>query len=182
MGHSYKRYIITGGSGSGKTTLLNKLSEYGYKCFPEVSRVVIREQQQTGGDFLPWNNLEGFAQECFHRMKSQLLPAHRTVIFYDRGIPDIIAYLLNSNRHVPDYLWQYGRYYNSTVFMCPPWKEIFRNDPQRPESFTESVKIYHYLKQVYRTLGKRIVFVPRNPAYERVNFILRETGYWSMKT
>ncbi|MBS3770573.1 MAG: AAA family ATPase [Bacteroidales bacterium] len=172
MGHSHKRYIITGGSGSGKTTLLNKLSEYGYKCFPEVSRVVIREQQQTGGDLLPWNNLEGFAEACFQRMKSQLEPVHRTNSFYDRGIPDIIAYLLNSNHPVPGYLWEYGRYYNPTVFICPPWKEIFRNDPQRPESFEESVEIYHYLNQVYLYLGCRLVRVPKIPVNERVRFII----------
>jgi len=171
MDDSNKRYIITGGSGSGKTTLMDGLSRLGYRCFPEVSRILIREQQETEGDLLPWRNLDGFAEECFRRMKRQMLPVNQNIAFYDRGIPDIIAYLLNANHPVPEYLRKHADYYTPRVFLCPPWKKIFKNDPQRPESFEESKSIHSYLKQTYLSLGFQIIQVPKLPVQKRIKYI-----------
>ncbi|MFW6103506.1 MAG: AAA family ATPase [Bacteroidota bacterium] len=173
MDNSSNRYIITGGSGSGKSSLIKELENRGYACFPEVSRIVISEQQYKGGKLVPWKDMEGFADECLRRMKKQLQnQTKQQPVFYDRGIPDILAYLKSKNLPVPDRLYDYARYYNPMVFICPPWNEIFRNDPQRPENFKESVKIYHYLNQVYLYLGYRLVRVPKIPVNERVRFII----------
>ncbi|PID68155.1 MAG: hypothetical protein CR968_03115, partial [Flavobacteriia bacterium] len=59
---SIQRYIITGAPGSGKSSLLEALKLRGYHCFDEVSRLIIKEQQQINGQLLPWDDLAGFAQ------------------------------------------------------------------------------------------------------------------------
>ena len=166
------RYIITGGSGSGKSSIINELQARGYSCYHEISRKLIREQQINGGNLLPWLNMEGFAVECFNRMKEQLNGQPEEPVFYDRGIPDIIAYLKSKNIAVHFDYAGYASCYNSIVFICPPWQDIFVNDQQRPESFNESQHIHHLLQEVYRNLNFKVIDVPRLSVSERVNFIL----------
>ncbi|MFW6145320.1 MAG: AAA family ATPase [bacterium] len=178
MDNASTRYIITGGSGSGKSSLIKELENRGYACFPEVSRIVISEQQYKGGKLVPWKDMKGFADECLRRMKKQLQnQTKQQPVFYDRGIPDILAYLKSKNLPVPDRLYDYARYYNPKVFICPPWSEIFVNDPQRPESFEESENIYFLLKNVYTKMNFTIIEVPKILIKERADFVVKEFMY-----
>lgn len=178
MDNASNRYIITGGSGSGKSSLIKELENRGYVCFPEVSRIVISEQQYKGGKLVPWKDMKGFADECLRRMKKQLQnQTKQQPVFYDRGIPDILAYLKSKNLPVPDRLYDYARYYNPKVFICPPWSEIFVNDPQRPESFEESENIYFLLKNVYTKMNFTIIEVPKILIKERADFVVKEVMY-----
>ncbi len=47
-------YVISGGPGVGKRTLLKELQKKGYTIVPEVARDLIKEQQRTRGEALPW--------------------------------------------------------------------------------------------------------------------------------
>jgi predicted ATPase len=47
-----KIILLIGGPGSGKTSIINELTKKGYVCYPEISRQVILEAQQTGIDQL----------------------------------------------------------------------------------------------------------------------------------
>ena len=172
MHSAVNRYIITGGSGSGKSSIIKDLQARGYTCYPEISRMLIKEQQDLGGDLLPWKNMKGFAGECFNRMKDQLNDDHDQPAFFDRGIPDIIAYLKSRNLAFSFDYAAYASCYNSLVFICPPWQEIFVNDRQRPESFNESKHIHLLLKKVYRELNFKVIDIPRLSVSERVEFIL----------
>ena len=166
------RFIITGGPGSGKSSLLNQLSDHGYFCFEEISRIVIREQHKIGGDKVPWQNLADFADICFTRMSAQLLDCTATKnCFFDRGLPDIIAYLRRGGCDVPKQYFKHCKQYNQTVFLAPPWKEIFINDAERPESFEDSVEIALYLKTTYKELGFKVIELPKSTISERIQFI-----------
>jgi len=172
MHSTVNRYIITGGSGSGKSSIIKELQAKGYACKPEISRTLIKEQQACGGKLLPWENMEGFAVKCFNRMHEQLMNQHEFPVFFDRGIPDIIAYLKSKNLPVRFDYAGYASFYNARVFICPPWQEIFVNDQQRPESFDDSNYIHQLLQKIYRNLNFEVVEVPRLSVNERANFIL----------
>ncbi|WP_372754673.1 AAA family ATPase [Labilibaculum sp.] len=166
------RFIITGGPGSGKSTLLSQLSDHGYCCFEEISRIVIQEQHQIGGDKVPWRNLPDFAEICFQRMSAQLLECTADKnCFFDRGLPDIIAYLRRRGCDVPKRYFKHSKQYNKTVFLAPPWKEIFINDAERPESFEDSMEISLFLKNTYEELGFRVIELPKSSIKHRVKFI-----------
>lgn len=166
------RYIITGGPGSGKSTLLDALSEQGFQCFEEISRIVIKEQHEIGGDKVPWLNLAEFAEICYKRMSSQLDKCNaNSKCFYDRGIPDIIAYVKRGGLPVPSKYFNKSKDYNRIVFLAPAWKEIFINDSERPESFEDSVEISLFLKETYFDLGFTVIELPRSSVLERVHFI-----------
>ncbi|MGQ1910262.1 AAA family ATPase [Marinifilum sp. RC60d5] len=166
------RYIITGGPGSGKSSLLNALIKANYQGFEEISRIVIREQHKLGGDKLPWKNLQAFAEVCYERMGKQLEKCEPdTLCFYDRGLPDIIAYMRRGALHIEEKYYEKCSEYNNTVFIAPPWKDIFINDAERPESFSDSLEIYQFLKETYLELGFEIIELPKVTIPERVKFI-----------
>ncbi|MFA9371977.1 MAG: AAA family ATPase [Labilibaculum antarcticum] len=172
MTNCNNRYIITGGPGSGKSTLLDKLSELGHQCFEEISRVVIQEQHQIGGDKVPWQNLSEFAEICFERMSIQLYECKsERKCFFDRGLPDIIAYVKRGGLPVPPKYFHQSDQYNKTVFLAPPWKDIFINDTERPESFEDAVEISIFLRNTYEELGFTVIELPKFSVADRVQFI-----------
>src|SRR4051812_35237756 len=167
------RVIISGGPGTGKSTLLDGLKATGELCFPEVSRDLIREQFRTGGSLLPWKDLAGFAAECAERMGAQLAassPSRRA--FFDRGLPDLIAYLRHGGCAPFDRLHCKSRQYTPIVFLAPPWREIYVNDAERPQSYLESVALHPQIVRAYRECEFDIQVLPCVPVASRVHFVL----------
>lgn len=169
----HKRYIITGAPGTGKTSLINTLQENGYLCFAEISRKIISEQQRASGNKTPWGDLHGFADLVYHQTIKELqLPIDKHT-FVDRGLPDIIAYLMAKSYTIPKYIsdFPFKKYYAPTVFLVSPWEEIYTNDPQRLQSYQEATQIHEHLIQVYQNLNFSIELVPQATLTKRVAFI-----------
>ncbi|WP_338014724.1 AAA family ATPase [Altericroceibacterium spongiae] len=61
---------------------------------PEAGRVVIREQSAVDGSAMPWNNRNVFADKMLEQdLRSyEEAQAQGGIVFFDRGIPDIIGY------------------------------------------------------------------------------------------
>lgn len=157
--------------------MIEGLVASGYSCCEEVSRGLIREQHAAGGTLLPWRDLPGFAAECERRMQVQLAaaaPASPT--FFDRGLPDIIAYLRFAGLRPTPALFAAARAYTPLVFLAPSWAEIYINDPERPQSFSEAVGLHAELERSYRECGFEIVSLPRAPVNKRVAFIENTLG------
>ncbi|HAD97924.1 MAG TPA: hypothetical protein DCG19_11000 [Cryomorphaceae bacterium] len=171
-----KRVIITGGPGTGKSTLLNLLEKRGYHCHQEISRAVIRQQLDLGTKLLPWDDLPGFSHLVFAGQKQQyeaVVPGKWN--FYDRGMPDVLAYLRNESIHeeiLEDMARQYPYY--PTVFLTPPWPEIYSVDEERREDLDAMHTIHDELQGVYEDLGYEVMELPRIPAEERLKMILEK--------
>ena len=95
-------------------------------------------------------------------------------VFLDRGIPDVIGYLQLSGWPVPEIMSRHALdfRYNKKVFVAPPWKEIYRNDEERKQSFEEAVKTFDVMVRVYNDLGYTTIELPKTSVEERVGFIL----------
>jgi predicted ATPase len=170
-----QRFIISGGPGTGKSTLLAALAGSGEVCREEVSRQVIREQKAQGGRLLPWFDLTAFAQECVARMQMQLAesPLHQRV-FFDRGLPDVVGYMRHGGLIPPAELRTASRAYSPWVFFAPPWREIFANDTERPQTYEVSVALSKQIRLAYSEFGFRVIELERTSVEGRVQQILEQ--------
>lgn len=94
--------------------------------------------------------------------------------FFDRGIPDIIAYLNIAGLTVQERFLQALDHapYHQQVFILPPWADIYINDTERWQTFEEAIAIYKTIKTTYLQLGYEIVELPKAPLAERLRFII----------
>jgi predicted ATPase len=168
--------VITGCSGGGKSTLLVELARRGFTVVPEAGRQIVREQDRTGGDALPWTAPTRFAELAVSWCVEDLLGAARAPgpVFLDRSPIDQLAGLERLGLPVPDSVAAAAaRYrYNATVFVAPPWPEIFVADAERRHGFDEALAEYGPLRSTYARLGYRLVDLPKTGVAARADFVL----------
>ncbi|MDG2053048.1 MAG: ATP-binding protein [Flavobacteriaceae bacterium] len=169
------KIVITGGPGSGKTTLISFLSENGFQCQHEISRDVILEAQKEGINQLFLTDPILFSKKLLEGRLKQFEDIHHfenAPIFYDRGLPDITAYMDFTKMNYLDDFEKvcYNNHYDS-VFLLPPWKEIYKQDNERYESFKEAEKIHHCILKSYEKYGYEVIEVPFGTLASRMEFI-----------
>ncbi|OAN11669.1 hypothetical protein A3K86_17990 [Photobacterium jeanii] len=195
-----KRVVFTGGPGSGKTSVLSALAELGYACVPEAGRSVIKQQIDLLGTALPWDDKTAFRDVMlatdihqFHAgasiekrfatdaQKSGSVTFQSTVqgeslCFYERGIIDCYGYSLLEELAMSfmlNHACQSHRYH-PTVFIFPPWQEIYVNDKERKQDFTTATATYQAMIKAYQAFDYQLVEVPQISVEQRVAFILEE--------
>lgn len=74
---------------------------------------------------------------------------------------------------VPPHMYEAAKViqYNRTVFLAPPWSEIFGQDAERKQDFDEALRTFDAMEQIYRELGYEIALLPKSSVQERVNLI-----------
>lgn len=173
-----KKIVITGGPGTGKSTVIIELEKLGYQCMHEVSREVTLMARKNGIEQLFLKDPMLFSKMLLEGRINQFKKAGNIdgkVIFFDRGIPDVFAYMNYLGVDYPDIFVNESKqntYYNP-IFIMPPWKEIYITDNERYESFEQSLAIYNHLKSAYKGLGYDIIEVPFASAKDRATFILK---------
>ncbi|WOB06929.1 AAA family ATPase [Piscinibacter gummiphilus] len=175
-------YVITGASGAGKSTLVAALSELGYSTVQEAALAILREQQECNGSILPWVDRTAFFEAVLARNISnhQAARTQKTPVFFDRGIPECLAWLQLSGqtlelRHRAAVA---THRYASTVFVAEPWAEIYVQDAERQAGFERATRSYEPTVAAYREAGYKTCLLPKVSVKERVAFILErvETG------
>lgn len=169
-------FIITGGPGSGKTTLISAIEGTGLICIPEVARIIIKEQMDSGGKSLPWDDLVAYSELMMERSVKDFEEniSRKETLFFDRGIPDTIGYMKLVGITVSQefiHLAENLRY-NSDVFIMPPWKEIYQTDLERKQSFQEAKETYEALFKTYQELKYNPIVLEKTSVESRVEFIL----------
>lgn len=172
--------VITGGPGSGKTTLIEALAARGHAVRPEAGRAVIREQQANGGGGLPWADRALFAELMLaadRRSHAEAL-GREGLVFFDRGLPDIVGYLGLCGLPVPPHAEAAacGLRYRRTVFIAPPWPAIFAQDAERKQDFAEAERTHAAMAATYPRFGYDLVELPQASVEARVAFVLRRVA------
>jgi predicted ATPase len=168
-------FVITGGPGGGKTTLINELRERGVICVDEVGRMIIQTQMKIDGRGLPWVDLQLFEELMLQQSVANYLAADREIqTIFDRGIVDHSAGTELTGApisgHVRNAVDRFR--YNPTVFIAPPWPEIYTTDAERRQDFREAVRIHDAMVRAYNAEGYRLIRLPMVGVEERADFVL----------
>lgn len=171
-----KLIVFVGGPGSGKTTLIEALSNRGYVCYPEISRQVTIEAQKHGIEQLFLKEPLLFSEMLLEgRIKQyrDALQEKEAVVFIDRGIPDVLAYMHYIGDSYPKTFDEAcKKHLYSRIFILPPWEEIYQSDNERYENFEQARLIHNHLVETYQKYGYSLIEVPKVDLELRVKFVL----------
>ena len=172
------KIVISGGPGTGKTSIIKKLESTGYSVFHESSREIIKKYKKLGHDQLFLSDPIKFSKILLENRLNQFNKSTKlktNYSFFDRGIPDIIAYL--NYKKIPykkELDFNAISYKYDFIFIAEPWKEIYKKDKERYESFDELLAINEHIKIAYSNLGYNYIVLPIGSIKERVNYILEK--------
>jgi predicted ATPase len=167
--------IISGCSGGGKSTLLAELGRRGHHMVEEPGRRIVKQELQEGGTALPWKDERAFSQRAVARALEDRAAAAALNgwVFFDRSLVDAAAFLQHlTNEPILTSLAQSHRYHQ-TVFLTPPWPEIYVNDPERRHDMKAAEAEYSRLLEAYPSLGYKVSILPKVSVSERADIIER---------
>ncbi len=181
MQHEHNKLIvITGCSGGGKSTLITELSEMGYVVVHEAATEIVKEQLAVNRKITPWQNPRAFCKlliarsiEDFHRAKA-MTDVFEKIIFFDRSYLEGIRYYKTLNTidtKKYDCFINDLRYFD-TVYMTPPWEEIYCQNEIRKHSFKKSVDDFERVVSFYPKCGYQPIELPKVDVRGRVQFML----------
>ncbi len=171
-----QKIVLSGGPGTGKTAIINALSEKNFYCFEEVSREVIRNARINGIDQLFLSEPLAFSNQLLNARVKQFKEANsqeNEVVFMDRGIVDVIAYLHYKKEPYPLQFDDTSKKYRyDAVFITPPWKAIYTTDNERYESYEEACLIHKHILNTYENAGYSPIIIPEDSIENRCAFIV----------
>ncbi len=179
-----KRIVITGAPGTGKTSVIVKLEESNFFCFHEVIRAMTQEAKKDNGansmvsnPIVSVSDPYAFNQTILNARITQYTDGstmNNDILFYDRGIPDVLAYMDYFGQSYEDHFVDKCKNHRyDCIFILPPWKDIYVSDEERFESFEQAEEIHHHLLDTYTNLGYHCIEVPFGTVTERTDFILK---------
>lgn len=171
-----KKIVITGGPSTGKTTLINALKQLGYNCFDEISRQVTLEARQQGIEQLFLEDPLLFSQKLLEGRTEQFKSAEKAtsnLVFLDRGIPDVLAYMdYIGDTYPKEFTDRCTAHRYDAVVVLQPWEDIYATDEERYESFEQAKLIHHHLESTYTRFKYNLIELPKDTVPNRVNFLL----------
>lgn len=166
--------IISGCSGGGKSTLLEELAHRGFSAVEEPGRRIVAAELAGDGKALPWVDAEAFLRRAIALSLEDLQRASTLPgpVFFDRGLLDAASGLGEITgepvlQHYADE-WRFNR----TVFLTPPWADIYRQDAERQHGLDAAMEEYERLLRDYPALGYDVVELPKVAVNQRADFVL----------
>lgn len=166
------RFVVTGAPGTGKTSVIDILGRW-VDTVAEPARALIAEHARATGE----PSLDGRPELLVQRLVARALDdfrsvSERTVVVFDRGLPDCVAYASAFGLDAEPVLRRAREIrYDDPVFVAPPWREIYTTDDVRRATY-EQVEAFHtVLQSTYIRLGYELLELPKASPRERADMI-----------
>ena len=142
----------------------------------EPGRRIVSDELSRNGEALPWVNLKKFAGRAVEMARSDLkrMQEFDGIVFFDRGMVDAAVALEFAGGESYRSVLGVTRQYSKTVFLAPPWPEIFKNDAARKHGFREAKGEYLRLETALADMGYDTCELPKVPVLDRVAFVLNK--------
>ncbi|NNL08895.1 MAG: ATP-binding protein [Croceitalea sp.] len=179
------KIAITGAPGTGKTAIINELEHHGHYCFHEIIRSMTAKAKNGIANTEAVSNPLMFVDDPY-AFNLQLLNSraadysaaaqmHGPLYFFDRGLPDVIAYMDYFNQSCGhEFITTCQKHRYDAIFILPPWKEIYVSDNERLESFEQAEALHGHLMQAYNKFNYNPIEVPKSTVEDRITFILNK--------
>jgi predicted ATPase len=170
-------FVITGGPGAGKTSIVERLAARGFPTVAEAGRDILRQQVAIGGTAVHWADAAAYrdlmlqrGMDDYERMQGEA----DGPVFFDRGVTELVGYCRLIGVAVPEHVRRAAELYryNTTVFLAPPWPEIYVNDGLRKQDVAEAMRTAALAGEAYAELGYDVVEIPKAPVADRATFVL----------
>lgn len=165
-------YVLTGGPCAGKTTTIDELSRRGHPVLAEPARLIIDEQLAAGKTIGEIVGDPDWLPSVTRRARAMHEAVPRdTVYFFDRGVPDSLAYYALAGRPVEEFFREALREIRyRKVFLLD--LVDFENDSGRSETPEQAMLLHGAIREAYRDQGYEIVDVPVLSVEVRAEYIL----------
>ncbi|MGI9610121.1 MAG: AAA family ATPase [Acidimicrobiia bacterium] len=171
------RFIITGAPGTGKTSLLRLLGA-DFETVDEPARELLAEFREAERD-RPGDQefVELILRRSIEKYVTSADVAGAGPVFFDRGLPDCVAYAKHLEVHLAGGEVATGQYRCATdVFIAPVWEKIYTNDEERQMTITQVQNFHRCVVEAYRAANYRLVELPRISIADRAAFIRSRIG------
>jgi len=193
------KIVLTGGPGVGKTSIIEELKKRGFTVKLEIFTELFERAEKTVGLDKLFEDLPKLLHELIILQQSlESDVGNGEVIFYDRGMIDILgfAHNLNLTFSPEDKKIVESARYDGVFIIEPLPSECYVQNNIRRQSFTESLEHHaqvsqcylNYYNQIGKNAQKHLIFVPnyhaekefptKSPLQEavakRVDFILQK--------
>jgi predicted ATPase len=143
----------------------------GFTIGEDAARSIIRERKLAG--LSPRPDDQTFAQQIFEKELETYDTLINTPSFFERGLVEAVGSLFgvgaltrdDANRLLREYRYQ-------TIFIFPPWEEIYTIDEERDHRFDYSERVYVSILNLYLRHDYEPIEVIKGTVEERANFIL----------
>ena len=171
-----KKVVIAGGPGTGKTSIINHLKTLGFLCYDEISRQITLQARKDGIEQLFLTEPLLFSEKLLEGRTQQFIDAateKEPVVFLDRGLPDVLAYMdYIGDKYPQNFVDVCKTHHYDYIFILAPWQAIFTSDSERYENFEQAIEIHDHLVNTYKNFGYKLIDVPFDTVENRTDFIL----------
>jgi len=167
-------HVLTGAPGTGKSAILGWLAVAGTIVVDEPAREILREQRSTGASGTPDRSPATFVDLLLQRSIEKYLAARRleTDVFFDRGIPDCVAYAVHLGVDPkPSVTACREHRYEREVLIVAPWEQVYAVDEERTMSFGDTIGFHDAIVRAYEGAGYELIEVPRGSIEDRAAFV-----------
>ena len=119
---------------------------------------------------------QGFAQATLEMALKDAAAAEGVTLF-DRSALDALCWFDRTETALdPDIRARICALYDETVYLAPPWPEIFEQDAERQHGLAAAVEEYEALCHFLPRYGHRIVVMPKAGVARRADWLEAQLG------
>ncbi len=165
------KVVLSGCSGGGKSSLLAELARRGIATVREPGRRIVDDPAAAAD--LPWVDMPRFMARCLKLAIADHAQSGVGLTVFDRSLLDVATAYARQGELAPDVARALrDRRYDPTVYLAPPWPEIYVQDESRRHDFAAAHAEYDGLCLWLPRWGYTTMDIPRLGIAARADWLL----------
>jgi len=132
---------------------------------------------ERGGSAVPWTDPALFAHRVLNLARTDYDTTTGGDVIFDRSLLDAVVWYHRTGTALPPAFEDVvdTHRYHGTVFLAPPWPEIFENDADRRHGLDQAMLEYQALLDRLPRMGYQIEIIPKIGVQARADWLEGKT-------